>query len=249
MSFGGGSTYYGGVAKLTGEAWPRLHLQAGYTFAKSLDDATAPGSDQDSRPSSPQYIYNPHGIRSPSTFDIAQRLVVAARYDLPARPRAGALSPALAGWSVYALVTAESGLPFTPELATNNLSNGGFQLPHRRGDGALPVSQRSYLHWFNTNITPGDPAAAFQMPDLYKFGDSGFNILRGPGLATVDAALTRSIHLKDRAKLVIRGEAYNLLNRVNFALPNRILGLANSGAIDHTATTSRRMQLAIRVEW
>jgi hypothetical protein len=249
MSFGGGSTYYGGVAKITGEAWPRLHLQASYTYAKSLDDATAPGSDQGSRPSSPQYIYNPHGIRSPSPFDIAERLVVAARYDLPARPRAGALSPVLAGWSVYALVTAESGLPFTPELATNNLSNGGFQLPHRRGDGALPASQRSYLHWFNTNITPGDPSAAFQMPDLYKFGDSGFNILRGPGLATLDAALTRSVRLKERAKLVIRGEAYNLLNRVNFALPNRILGLANSGAIDHTATTARRMQMAVRVEW
>ena len=249
VSYGGGSTYYGGVAKLSGRVLPQLQFQASYTYAKSLDDATAPGTDQDSRPSSPQYIYNPHGIRSTSPFDIAQRLVVTARYDLPTHPPAGALSAVLAGWSIYALVTAENGLPFTPELATSNLSNGGFQLPNRRGDGSLPASQRTYLRWFNTNITPGDPSAAFQMPDLYKFGNSGFDILRGPGLATVDAALTRSIRLKERAKLVFRGEAYNLLNRVNFALPNRFLGLANSGAIDHTATPGRTMQLAARVEW
>ncbi len=248
-SFGGGSTYYGGVARLTGQVRPRLQFRLSYTYAKALDDATAPGTEQDSRPSWPQYIYNPHGIRSPSTFDIAQRLVATARYDFPARPRAGALSGILANWTAYAIVTAQSGLPFTPELATNNLDNGGFQLPHRRGDGSLPASQRSYLHWFNTNITPGDPTAAFQMPDLYKFGNSGFDILRGPGLASVDAALTRAIPVSERTRLVIRGEAYNLLNRVNLALPNRLLGLANSGVIDHTATPARRMQLEVRVEW
>jgi hypothetical protein len=223
LGFAGGSTYYAGTCKLTGSLF-----QVSYTYGKSLDDATAPGSDQQSRPPGPQDIYFPRGVRSPSPFDIPQRLVGTAHYEWM-------------GWRIYAIATVQSGFPFTPELAVNSLNNGGFQLPNRIGDGALPAGQRSYLDWFNTS--------AFAMPPLYEYGDSGFDILRGPGMADVDAAVAKTIALREGLRLQMRVESFNLLNRTNFALPNRILGVESTGVIDHTVTPARRVQLAARFEW
>jgi len=223
LGFAGGSTYYAGNFKLTGD-W----FQLGYTFGKSLDDATPPGSDQQSRPPAPQDIYYPRGVRSPSPYDVAQRLVATAHYELK-------------GVRLYAIATVQTGLPFTPQLAVNSLNNGGFQLPNRIGNGSLPASQRSYLDWFDQS--------AFAMPNLYQYGDSGFDILRGPGLANLDAAAAKTIRIREPLRLQLRLEAFNLLNRTNFALPNRILGLESTGVIDHTVTPARRLQLAARFEW
>jgi len=36
------------------------------------------------------------------------------------------------------LVAIQTGFPFTPELAVNSLSDGGYQLPNRVGSGSLP---------------------------------------------------------------------------------------------------------------
>jgi hypothetical protein len=61
--------------------------------------------------------------------------------------------------------------------------------------------------------------------------------------------MDRSFALSGQLHLRARVEAFNLLNRVNFALPNRVLGLESSGAINHTATPSRQFQLAAKLEW
>ncbi|MGH9646196.1 MAG: hypothetical protein ACRD4E_05200, partial [Bryobacteraceae bacterium] len=56
LDLAGGSTYYGGQLKLSGQPRPGLHFVATYLYAKSIDDSTAPGTDQDSRPPGPQFI-------------------------------------------------------------------------------------------------------------------------------------------------------------------------------------------------
>jgi len=243
LNFAGGSTYYGGQLKLSGEQHAGLRFTMTYRYAKSIDDSTAPGTDQDSRPQGPQYIYSLRSMRSVSPFDIAQRMMLTASYDLPFH------HAALANWRVGALVTVQSGLPFTPELAVNILNNGGFQLPNRVGDGSLPASQRSYLHWFNTSLNPSDPNRAFQIPSLYQYGDSGFDILRGPRLANTNLSLGRDFSLRESLRLRTRVEVFNLLNNVNFALPDRILGTPASGVISHTATTSRQIQVLLKLDW
>jgi hypothetical protein len=145
------------------------------------------------------------------------------------------------------VVTLQTGFPFTPELAVNSLNNGGFQLPNRIGNGALPSDRRTYGNWFNSSL--GEADSAFQVPALYQYGNSGFDILRGPGLASADAAISRSFRLRERSRIETRIAATNLLNDVNFALPNRFLGVESSGVISHTVTPSRQVQLAVRVAW
>jgi len=235
LDLAGGSTYYGGQLKLSGQPLPGLQLTTTYLYSKSIDDSTAPGTEQDSRPAGPQYIYALRAMRSVSPFDIPQRLMLAASYELPFHWRAGTL------------ISIQSGLPFTPQLAVNSLNNGGFQLPNRVGSGALPVSQQSYLQWFDTSLT--GPGSAFQLPPLYQYGNSGFDILRGPGLANTDFSLARDFSLRESMHLRTRVEVLNLLNRTNFALPERILGVESSGVISHTATPSRQVQLVVKLEW
>ena len=247
LNLGGGSTYYGGQAKLSGQIRPGLTMLLSYSQSKSVDDSVAPFSDPLSRPAAPQDTYNARGNRGLSPFDIAQRAVLTAQYDLPHRAGRGWLAPITRDWRASAMITLQTGFPFTPELAVNSLNNGGFQLPNRTGNGALPAGQRSYLDWFNSSL--GAANSAFQVPALYHYGDSGFDILRGPGLANLDAALSRSFRLRDSLHLETRLAATNLLNRANFALPNRYLGVESSGVISHTVTPARQLQLSVRVAW
>jgi hypothetical protein len=235
LDLAGGSTYYGGQLKLSGQPLPGLRVETAYLYAKSIDDSTAPGTEQDSRPPGPQYIYSLRSVRSVSPFDIPQRLMLAASYELPFHVRVGTL------------IRIQSGLPFTPQLAVNSLNNGGFQLPNRVGAGDLPADQRSSLQWFNTGLN--SPGSAFELPPLYQYGNSGFDILRGPGLANADFSLARDFSLRESLHVRTRLEVFNLLNRANFALPERILGVESSGVISHTATSSRQMQLVVKLEW
>ena len=81
------------------------------------------------------------------------------------------------------VIKVQTGYPFMPQMAVNSLNNRGDQLPDRVANRSLPANQRSYRDWFNTNLDPPDPARAFAIPALYQYGNSGFDILRGPGLA------------------------------------------------------------------
>jgi hypothetical protein len=131
-------------------------------------------------------------------------------------------------------------------MAVNSLNNGGYQLPDRVANGSLPITQRSYRHWFSTSL---DPARAFAIPALHQCGNSGFDILRGPGLASADAALGWRSSVGERLRLQMRLDVFNLLNQTNFVLPNRILGVESAGVISHTSTSARQLEVLARVEW
>ena len=176
-----------------------------------------------------------------------------ASYDLPfqgAGTGAGTgsrrLHAIIENWCASTVIAVQTGYP---QMAVNSLNNGGYQLPDRVANGSLAANQRSYRDWFNTNLDPPDPARAFAIPALYQYGNSGFDILRGPGLASADGALGRRFSVGERLRLQMRLDVFNLLNQTNFALPNRILGVESAGVIGHTSTSARQLELLARVEW
>ena len=179
-----------------------------------------------------------------------------ASYDLPfqgAGTGAGTgsrrLHAIIENWRASTVITVQTGYPFMPQMAVNSLNNGGYQLPDRVANGSLPANQRPYRHWFNTSLDPPDLARAFAIPALYQYGNSGFDILRGPGLASADAALGRRFSVGERLRLQMRLDGFSLLNQTNFALPNRILGVESAGVIGNTSTSARQLELLARVEW
>jgi len=59
------------------------------------------------------------------------------------------------------------------------------------------------------------------VPSPQAYGNAGRDILRGPGSATLDLALSKSLSWHDTAPrgLQIRGELFNTLNHTNLGLP------------------------------
>jgi hypothetical protein len=80
------------------------------------------------------------------------------------------------------------------------------------------------------------------------------NVLRGPAYAVWNGALFKNIDIGGERRLQLRLEAFNLLNRANFALPARVVFSAtgpveNAGEITDIVGTARQIQLGVKVEF
>jgi hypothetical protein len=91
-------------------------------------------------------------------------------------------------------------------------------------------------------------------------GNARRNSLYGPGLTNLDMSFFKNNYLRhsERVNLQFRGEIFNILNHTNFAAPCATCGntslfdqsgapLATAGQIVNTQTTSRQIQLAIKL--
>ena len=68
----------------------------------------------------------------------------------------------------------------------------------------------------------------------------------GPGYANLDFALAKTWAMPGASELDFRWEIFNLFNRANFDLPNRIFGDPNFGRI-FSAKDPREMQFGVRL--
>jgi hypothetical protein len=91
--------------------------------------------------------------------------------------------------------------------------------------------------WFNT--------ACFALQPQYSFGNAPRNSVLSPGYAVVDVAVQKDVPLGRGTRLQLRWEIFNLLNRVNFDVPNRIAFTPNFGRI-FSARPARQMQLGVK---
>ncbi len=216
----------------------RMTMLASYTFAKSIDDGsgffTSAGD-----PNFPQNSYNLRAERGRSNFDVRHRAAISYNYSLPGRGKL------LGGWQTFGILQFQSGRPFTVALLSDldnsntgrsNLGFGSNDRPNVAGNPNL--SSQSVTRWFNT--------AAFGIPPRGTFGNSGRNILDGPGSQTVDLSIVKNTTLTERATLQFRAEVFNVLNRANFGLPDNFLGSPTFGQI-LSAGTPRRFQLGLKL--
>lgn len=70
----------------------------------------------------------------------------------------------------------------------------------------------------------------------------------GPGFSNLDLAVSKTWNLGEPARLEVRWETFNVLNRSNFDIPNRTLGTANLGVIT-SAKSPREMQFGVRLSF
>jgi hypothetical protein len=80
------------------------------------------------------------------------------------------------------------------------------------------------------------------------FGNTGKNILRGPGFFSTDLALMKNTKLTERLSLQFRAETFNVFNNVNFFNPDNIVadGPGAFGTIT-AAHDPRILQFAVKV--
>jgi hypothetical protein len=221
-----------------------LSVLAAYTLARSTDDASGFFSSAGD-PNFPQDSRNPQLEHGRSSFDVRHRFSLSFGYELPFRPGTGLVGQLCYGWEFLGIVTLQSGRPFTvallPEIDNSNTgrSNLGFganDRPNVSGDPSLdnPTPER----WFDTG--------AFSLPPFGSFGSAGRNILEGPGYANVNLALVKQFHIRPGLQMQLRGEAFNVFNRVNFNLPDNFFGSPTFGQV-LSAGAPRRVQIGVKL--
>ena len=234
----GNSTYHAGFVKLERRFSGGFSLLTHYTLSKSIDlnsDINEAIAD----------FYNFSRDKGRGLNDIRHRGVIAATWDFPfGRGKrflsGGPLSHIVGGWKSNSIVSMRGGFPFSvtvPGDVCNCAANA--QRAELVGDPQAG-SEQSREKWFNTE--------AFARPAPGTFGNSGRNILNGPGEATVSFSLFRTIAMTEKARLQIRSEFFNLLNRVNFENPGNSVGTTSYGIIN-SAADARIIQFALKLEF
>jgi hypothetical protein len=219
-----------------------VSVLAAYTWGHAIDNGPSSAADDGYDPG-PQNPNNLAASRGDSNYDVRQRLAFSTVYELPfgkGRPfinssRVG--QAVLGGWQLTSIFSAQTGLPITPILSYDPTNTGIIAYPNRIGSGTL--SNPTVQDWFNS--------AAFVAPTGYSYGNSGRNILRGPGFHNIDLGLSRRVSLTERIGLEIRAEAFNLFNTPQFGFPNNTVGVSNTGAISSVVNPQREIQLALRL--
>ena len=269
------STYHSAQLSLTKRLSRGLQFNAAYTFSKSIDNASAdPGSTAGGgKPDLPNVGFTAQGNafdtnanRAVSDFDRPHRFSLSFVYDIPSF---GSQSRFLTGWRVSGFGQAQSGLPysiFSPEVTVGTpanysnlrLGSGGlyrlaFGRPSLCGTldqlaqgGADPTEQA-----FNPAALCSPMSLAGGYPNNRGFGNLGRNILRGFNQKRIDLGLAKNTKITERVGLEFRWDVFNVLNSVNFATPNNVIGENGTdfGKITDTIGGPRVMQFGMKLKF
>jgi hypothetical protein len=237
----GDSRYVGGFVRLSKRFTGGLNINTSYTRSTFLDNSFEGGAVLGADGGAYSNQYNRRADWGPSANDIRHRLTFGSVYDLPLGPGKrllsnGRLGRVIGGWTIGAVIVAQSGPAFTVTTNTNNTNtfSAGNQRADVLHDPVLPVDQRTVRRWFDTT--------AFGQPAIYTFGNGGRDNMRGPGLINVDLSLMRNFTIREGIKLQLRGEGFNSLNHTNLSLPNAAFGNAAFGQIN-SSKSARTLQI------
>jgi hypothetical protein len=237
-----------------------VEFHGAYTWGKSIDTLSATEAD-DAFPNGlfNQLFFDQRTSRGLSDFNVAQSFVLSLTWEMPGPAWNAKLAKgALTGWQIGGLYKASSGQPFTPIL-------GGDPVGMKLDETSEPPD-RLTGPGCGTLTNPGDPShyiktqcLAFPVPGN-RWGNLGRNSLIGPGVSKLDFSVFKNNHvrlLSENVNVQFRAEFFNVLNHTNFASPTNNLTVfdqsrqpvASAGLITSTQTTSRQIQLALKVIW
>jgi hypothetical protein len=197
-------------------------FQAGYVFAKNISDVVDSETDANGISSD---AFNRSLDRGQVGYQRRHSFTAMGSWILPFGRDKKLLSglPSWAshvvgGWELSPELFSGSGQYFTPcRSGTNPLTGatcGQVARPDRIADGNNGPKQvgGSSVRWF-------DPAA-FQNPATTALGNSGRNILLGPGFWHLSLSLTKRIHFMENKEMWFSVASENLLNHPNWNNPS-----------------------------
>jgi hypothetical protein len=243
-----------------------LQYQVSYTHGKSMDNESG------FRSGGTVPAYNWNQFRSVSDFDIPNYFVLSGNWELPfAKMWSNGPKRLTKGWILNPIVSYSSGTPLSigAGLSTSGTKPG----PSGVGDSGLVranlvkqvtfFSPETYQKAANgkTGNFYFDPTAfsnaglssinAVTNPALATYGTLGRNAIRGPDKVNFDLSFSKMTDVfRERAKLEIRGEFYNILNHAEFANPSTSITSGSFGQVSSTGTSTdphaRVIQIAAR---
>jgi len=232
-----------------------LQFRANYTWSKNLDmNSGLTGAQANNQA---QMILDRNNLRrdwGPSALNVTHQSSLSVHYELPLghgkqwlRNAGGWGSRLVAGWQLSGIASLLSGFPFTPLIGSNRSGDGDTRnsdRPSLNPSFTGPVLLGQPRQWFNSS--------AFILPAAGTFGNLGRGTFSGPGLADLDLSIMKNTALTEKVNLQFRAEFFNALNRTNLSTPNAVVFSggaisASAGLITATATTSRQIQLGLKL--
>jgi hypothetical protein len=251
-----------------------LSILANYTYSKALA-ASQQGSNgtlNQRRSCLPGCDYGS------TTSDIPHSFIVSAVWELPyghGRHFGNTINPVvngvLGGWDIDAIVSMQSGLPFTITAPNNTAWSPGQIRANTYCDGRSALSNKDIRsnghYWFKPQTVGQTQLQGACYVDPSKdpvnlvggslplkpgtteraraaFGTSSFNSMRGPGVNNWDMGIHKNFPLFKEATFTLRGEFFNIWNHTQFANPNGgVAAGTNFGLITSTQHAARIVQI------
>ncbi|OLE85260.1 MAG: hypothetical protein AUF76_01305 [Acidobacteria bacterium 13_1_20CM_2_65_9] len=232
---GSNSIYNSGQFTVRQRLSKQLFVRGSYTWAKSIDESSNTGGTIAYNFSSAQDSRNLKLERGRSDFDIGHTFAASFIWS-PNFSR----NRLARDWQLAGTSTIYTGPPFTPRVATVNYLNGEATRPDRITKGT--ADNPTVDHWFDRGAFVVVPTGS------YRFGNSGRNILDGPGAVIINASLSRRFRFGESRSIQYRLESFNLPNHPNFNLPENNMDLITAGTI-RRAKNSRNLQMSLRLEF
>ena len=250
------SIYNGMTASLKHSFHRGLTLQGNYTYGKAIDD-----TDGETGTTNWQNAYNQRAERALAGFDVRHRVNIAGMWEMPFFKDRGSFAPAhyiLGGWQLSGITIIDSGTPVTvtngaafrlDPTGTINLG-GDYNADNTGGDRPNAPLTKIQTSGFDRSqfLTGLFPVSTFPAPLPGRDGNLGRNVIRGPGFAQVDLALSKTFKIGERISATLRGDAYNAFNRVNLNNPTLDLNSNNFGK-STSQNTPRLIQVGFRARF
>jgi hypothetical protein len=242
-------------------------LQAGYTWARSIDDVSGVFGGTGTLPF-PQNPFDTHAEKGPSSFDVTHGFSVSAAQDLHLQALGWLGNPGVRhwsrGWELLSISSISSGSPFTVYSGIQQTGYGTMGAdrpdqiakPHLSTAGSTGRPREDYFGRGSDNASfftipirvPGGTG-----PNVGRFGTLGRNTFRGPAYYDFDYAVIKDTPIGERksgvekADVQFRAEFFNIFNIVNMGVPANTLQGSGFGVISKTAGTSRQIQFSLKI--
>jgi outer membrane receptor protein involved in Fe transport len=258
--FAGSSIYNSLQASLSYSAPKGITGKIAYTWSHSIDDSSSAvsgaafGNSVSGLPS-----FDLRLDRADSDFDLRNVFSANAVAPLPDIKHGGVYTSILRHWTFNNIISARTGIPFTPIIGGDPLGLLGsqpFALPDR------VVQNRKCTNGHNVNYVD---TTCFAFPTTYNYatglngprlGTSRRNTLDGPGFFYWTTGLMRDQPITERLRAQIQIQAFNASNHTNFSNPAsaqtqiyNVSGALSStaGVLTSTATQGRQLQFALKL--
>ena len=246
----GHSSYHAFVLKADRRLAKGATLQWNYLFSKIMTDSDTYFANS---ATAAMDQYNRRLEKSIGQFDQTHTLKFSTIYDLPFGKgqrwaTGGILAQVIGGWRVAGIQVYSSGLPIA--LTRNNplpIFNGqtrpfvnGYEGWRAKiaGDKFDPAVDR-FLN------RAAFPAQATTFGDATRFNPK----VRGFWGKSENVSLAKTFQIKERLRIDLRGEAFNLFNRTIFSTGSTNLDAATFGQVTSQDNSPRQMQVGLKLYW
>jgi Carboxypeptidase regulatory-like domain/TonB-dependent Receptor Plug Domain len=238
------SYYHALIAKVSKRLSHGLSFTGTYTFSKAIDtgsEATFTGVDTNTPTNK---LNAAASLRGLSGFHSPHRFVASYSYELPIfRARRDLLGTLFGGWNVTGITVLQTGNPFTVVAGYDVNADGvGSDRPRiadvsllgkriddgRQSPGGTGVSTGSEAQLPAGGFIPAQAGTISAInrifaPGVSDDGTVGRNTFFSDGLNYTDLTASKEFRFKERFKLALRMEFYNIFNQVMFDVPARTI--------------------------